>query len=122
MLKWLLAMLALLFPINFSDDTDYTGEVAAEAAYASLLPDPTAVKPKGPTKDCKTCNGTGRVRTGDDQGWTKCPDCEGIPGATPWEEAPPKAEPTPTPTIKTPKSEPDRYVPKSNAAPTILVR
>lgn len=58
---------------------DCVGLVAAEAAYSALLPDAAPVKPKVPTKDCTTCNGTGRVRTGDDQGWTKCPDCEGKP-------------------------------------------
>lgn len=117
MFNWLLALIAFLFPFNFSDDTDYTGDVAAEAAYASLLSGPSVVKPKGPTKDCTTCNGTGRVRTGDDQGWTKCPDCEGVPGATPWDVEPPKAAPT----IKTPKSEPDRYLPKPIDSPTSII-
>lgn len=58
---------------------DYIGPVAAEAAYAALIPAAEPTKPKVPTKDCTTCKGTGRVRTGDDQGWTKCPDCEGKP-------------------------------------------
>jgi hypothetical protein len=117
MFKWLLSLLALLFPFTFSGDTDYTGDVAAEAAYASMLPTGPAVKPKVPTKDCTTCNGTGRVRTGDDQGWTKCPDCEGVPASEPAAD-----EPEPAPTVKTPKSEPERYLPRPSEAPTSIIR
>lgn len=80
MFKWLITLLVFLFPVNQGANQDYVGRIAAEAAYSALLPDaPTPAKPKVPTKDCKTCNGTGRVRSGDDQGWTKCPDCEGKP-------------------------------------------
>lgn len=76
MFDWLL----FLVPPAAPPQRDYVGLVAAEVAYASLDA-PDIEKPKVPTKDCKTCNGTGRVRTGDDQGWTKCPDCEPTPGA-----------------------------------------
>jgi hypothetical protein len=99
MLKWLLALIAFLFPASPVSETDYVGRIAAEAAYANLLPSATPAKPKVPTKDCTTCNGTGRIRTGDDQNWTKCPDCEGTPTGD---------IPLP-PGVKTPKSEPDRY-------------
>jgi hypothetical protein len=78
MLEWLFL---LLTPAPAAPPTtDYVGTVAAEAAYAALIPAAEPTKPKVPTKDCTTCNGAGRVRTGDDQGWTKCPDCEGTPG------------------------------------------
>lgn len=84
MFEWIVALLTALFSLvtPHADTTpkkDYVGLVAAEAAYSALLPDTAPVKPKVPTKDCKTCNGTGRVRTGDDLNWTKCPDCEGKP-------------------------------------------
>lgn len=103
MLKWLFALLAFLFPASQVSEHDYVGRIAAEAAYSSLLPTAAPSKPKVPTKDCTTCNGTGRVRTGDDQGWTKCPDCEGTPTGDALPEVPLP------PGVKTPKSEPDRY-------------
>lgn len=76
-MEWLLALLFGAAPA--AAVPDYTADVAAEAAYASLLPDTAPVKPKVKTEDCTTCNATGRVRTGDGQGWTKCPDCEPNP-------------------------------------------
>lgn len=84
MLNWLFALLASLFswgaPVPAQPPhNDYVGLVAAEAAYSALLPQAAPTKPKVPTKDCTTCEGSGRVRTGDNQGWTKCPDCEGLP-------------------------------------------
>lgn len=75
-MEWLLA---LLFGAGAAtaDTPDYVGQVAAEVAYsAARVESDPAPKPKVDTKDCTTCNGTGRVRTGDGQGWTKCPDCE----------------------------------------------
>ena len=98
MFKWLLTLLVMLFPTTQVSDTDYVGRVAAEVAYSSLLPAAsTPARPKVPTKDCTTCNGTGRVKTGDsNHPWTKCPDCEGVP----------------TGDVKTPKSDPDRYQPQ----------
>lgn len=74
MWKWLLALF-LSLGISTSTQPDYVGTMAVEAAYASLIPVRLTVKPVK-TEDCKTCGGTGRVRTGDDQGWTKCPDCQ----------------------------------------------
>lgn len=74
---------------------DLVGVVAAEAAYSALKAD-VVVKKKVPTKDCTTCKGTGRVRTGDDHEWTKCPDCDPELGLKPED-------------VKTPKSEPNRY-------------
>ena len=94
MWKWLLTLLAFLFPLNQMPDTDHVGEIAAHVAYADLLPSAPQVKPKVSTKDCTTCNGTGRVRTGDSNNpWTRCPDCEADPAGD----------------VKIPKSEPDRY-------------
>ena len=88
MFEWVVALFTALFSwaIPHADTTpqkDYVGLAAAEAAYSALLPDAAPVKPKVPTKDCTTCKGTGRVRTGDDQNWTKCPDCEGLPLGSP---------------------------------------
>lgn len=74
MWKWLLALLLALTAAT-QTQPDYVGTMAVEAGYASLLPSKVTVK-KPNTADCKTCNGTGRVRSGDDQGWTKCPDCQ----------------------------------------------
>lgn len=80
MFDWLFVLLSPVMPYaEAAPQTDYVAVAASEAAYSALLPESAPVKPKVPTKDCTTCNGTGRVRTGDDQGWTKCPDCEGKP-------------------------------------------
>lgn len=90
MFKWLTAVITFVLSLlppgvtneNTAPQKDYIALVASEAAYSALLPDKTPVKPKVPTKDCTTCNGTGRVRTGDGQGWTKCPDCDPTLGQT----------------------------------------
>jgi len=99
MWKWLLWLLALIAPAAPAPTTDYVGQVAAEAAYASLRPSAAPTKPKVPRSECKTCDGTGRVRSGDGQGWTKCPDCEPDDGALPKLESrgpgfPPRAVPS----------------------------
>jgi len=62
---------------------DYIGVVSAEAAYAALLPRTSPVNPLKPVdpKNCPTCGGTGKVRTGDGINWTKCPTCQ--PMSTP---------------------------------------
>lgn len=78
MFDWLFIFLTPVSPAPLP--ADYVGEVAAELAYISLE-ETDVVKPKVPTKDCKKCDGTGRVRTGDLQGWTKCPECEPTPGS-----------------------------------------
>lgn len=74
MLEWLLSI-----PLWFSHapvpPQDYIGMVAAEAAYAALLPNKAVVKPKVPRKDCTTCKGTGRVTQGDGHE-TECSDCD----------------------------------------------
>jgi hypothetical protein len=90
MFKWFTAFITFVFSLfspgvpdeNTAPQKDYIAVVASEAAYSALLPDKAPVKPKVPTKDCTTCKGTGRVRTGDDQGWTKCPDCDPTLGQT----------------------------------------
>lgn len=63
---------------NATPRQNYIGMVSAAAAYASLLPRTAPVTPPKPVdpKNCPTCGGTGRVRTGDGQGWTKCPTCK----------------------------------------------
>jgi hypothetical protein len=81
MFDWLLWLLALLGagtgPHAPTDSKDYVGVVAAEAAYASFLPKAAPVNPAPvDPKNCPTCGGTGRVRTGDGLGWTKCPTCQ----------------------------------------------
>jgi hypothetical protein len=96
MFDWLFLLLSPVMPHAEPPKQDLVGVVAAEAAYTSLRRDDTPAKPKVPTKDCTTCNGTGKVRTGDNQGWTKCPDCEPELGSK-------------LPEVKIPKSEPNRY-------------
>jgi hypothetical protein len=89
-MEWLLALLFGTGAAVADATPDYVGQVAAEVAYASVQVDTNpAVKPKVPRNECKTCNATGRVRSGDGQGWTKCPDCEPPPGEVP---QPPRAE------------------------------
>lgn len=79
MFEWLLALL----PVTHAEPPkkDFVGVVAAEVAYASLLPDTPVDKPLVDTKDCKRCNGKGQIPTGDsNHPWTDCPDCESKPG------------------------------------------
>lgn len=87
---------------------DYIGVVAAEVAYADLLPSTPAVKPRPIDPNCPTCKGVGKVPSGDGHAWTKCPTCQPLVGA-------------PTDDIKTPKSDPDRYK-AAPAAPTATKR
>lgn len=118
MFKWLAALLALLFSFSGGETQDYVGQVAAEAAYSALLPSGSPSKPKVPTKDCTTCNGTGRVRTGDsNHPWTKCPDCDGSLGS----QLPDQPKPQDS-DIKIPKSDPTRYAPAPAPSPTRLVQ
>lgn len=75
MFEWLLA----LAPVTYAEPPkkDYIGMVAAEVAYAALLPDSPVNKPLVDTKDCARCNRTGKIPTGDsNHPWTDCPDCE----------------------------------------------
>lgn len=84
MFDWLFVLLSPVLPYaETAPKTDYVAVAASEAAYSALISESAPVKPKVPTKDCTTCKGTGRVRTGDDQSWTKCPDCEGKPLGSP---------------------------------------
>lgn len=77
MVEWVVILMGQFFPPAHKD---HIGPLAVEAAYVSVQPAAPVKKKKVNTADCNTCKGTGRVRTGDDQGWTKCPDCE--PGAS----------------------------------------
>jgi hypothetical protein len=75
MFEWLLA----LAPVTYAEPPkkDYIGMVAAEVAYAALLPDSPVTKPLVDTKDCTRCKGSGKIPTGDsNHPWTDCPDCE----------------------------------------------
>jgi hypothetical protein len=118
MFDWLFYLLAPVMP-DAAPQKDYIGVVAAEAAYAALLPDKeVAPKPLVDPKDCNRCNGTGRVRTGDGQGWMKCPDCQPMAAAfslSPLPEVPelPATESVKTSEVKVPKSDPARYIPSS---------
>jgi hypothetical protein len=76
MFEWFLALAPATVMYAEPPKKDYIGVVAAEVAYAALLPDAAPVKPLVDTKDCTRCKGVGKVPTGDDQGWTDCPDCE----------------------------------------------
>jgi hypothetical protein len=70
---------------------DYVGVVAAEVAYATLDiggavpgPSPAPAPPVDP-KNCSTCKNSGRpgwVRTGDGQGWSRCPTCQPVESAS----------------------------------------
>lgn len=77
MFEWLFLLLApVLTNVSTPPQKDYVSVVAAEAAYAALLPR-TAVAPVlVDTKDCTVCKGTGRVPTGDGLSWTKCQNCK----------------------------------------------
>ena len=73
MFDWLFLLLAPAAPET--PKSYYVGVVAAEAAYTDLLPE-QAVDNRVDQKDCTVCNGSGRVRSGDGQGWTKCSNCK----------------------------------------------
>jgi hypothetical protein len=79
MFEWLLA----LATTNEPPRQDFVGALAVDAAYASLAPDTAPTKPLVDTKDCKRCNGSGKIPTGDsNHPWTDCPDCEPKTGDT----------------------------------------
>jgi ribosomal protein L37AE/L43A len=75
MFDWLLALLPAAQPA-LPPQKDYVGVLAAETAYVSMAAEKPEEKPLIDTKDCKRCNGLGKIRTGDDINWTDCPDCE----------------------------------------------
>ena len=75
-LLWLAAFFAPApAPVTYAAPVqkDYIGLVAAEAAYSAALPSSAPDKPVDHPKDCKLCGGTGKIPSGDGQGWTKCP-------------------------------------------------
>lgn len=97
MLEWVFLFFAPVLPYE-APQKDYVGVVAAEVAYAALLPDSAPVTPDNkPNPNCPTCKGVGKVPSGDGQGWSKCPLCF------------PYAQVPEAPSVKTPKSDPDRY-------------
>lgn len=85
-LLWLAALFAPApAPVTYAEPVkrDYIGMVAAEAAYSAALPTRAPEKPLVNPKDCKNCNGTGKVPSGDGQGWSKCPVCQPMTEETP---------------------------------------
>lgn len=74
-----LSWLGMFYANTEPRENRYIGMVSATAAYAALLPRQAPVKLVD-TKDCPPppngCGGTGKVRSGDGQGWTKCPKCK----------------------------------------------
>lgn len=102
---------------------DYVGMVAAEAAYAALLPgDATPDKPKpGPIDpaNCPTCKGTKRVPTGDSNNpWTKCPTCQPMTEPAELPKAKSTLPPGPFPKPK-PSAPPPAPVKSAAALPVI---
>lgn len=88
MLQWLLLLFFTPASMGAADVQTppeyYVGVVAAEAAYTTLLPNtPDKPKPQPIDPNCPTCKGTGRVRSGDDLAWTKCPTCQPLNAAPP---------------------------------------
>lgn len=59
---------------------NYTGRLAAEAAYVTMQPVTPITPGKHRREDCPEppngCGGKGLVRSGDDQEWLPCPHCE----------------------------------------------
>jgi hypothetical protein len=97
MFEWLLA----LAPVNYAEPPkkDFVGVVAAEVAYAALLPDTPVTKPLVDTKNCKRCNAIGKIPTGDsNHPWTDCPDCESKTSETQMEMK--AAGPNPAPRLQ----------------------
>lgn len=77
MYEWLLTLLTFVSP-NVAPSQDYIGVVSAEAAYAAFVPSKKEVTPDKPIDpNCPTCKGVGKIPSGDGQGWTKCPTCQG---------------------------------------------
>lgn len=77
MYEWLLSIWSVFTPLAGADtQQDYVGVLAAEAAYASLIPAKEVTPDRPIDPNCGTCKGTGKVPSGDGQGWTKCPTCQ----------------------------------------------
>jgi len=79
MFEWLMLFFTPVAVVPDAKPTqkDVIGLVAAEVSYSALLHG-SPLAPVGPVnpevdhKDCLTCGGTGKVPSGDGQGWTKC--------------------------------------------------
>ena len=108
MFEWLLLVFfAPVTPhVEPTKKEHYVGVVAAEAAYTAMLPDKEEVKPAKPIDpNCPTCHGTGKVKSGDQISWTKCPTCQA-------------AEQTPAATTPAPKAPVMKLQVKPLPAPT----
>ncbi|NDD52536.1 hypothetical protein EBZ39_01435 [bacterium] len=114
-MTWFVALFSWAVPhANIPPHKDYIGVVAAEVAYAATLasrvPD---APPRVDPKNCATCGGTGRVPSGDGQGWTKCPACQSKSAVAPVAPISPARALLPQPyEVKQPKAEPNRYKPQ----------
>lgn len=71
------SLLLLLAPVAPADvpKTYYIGVVSAEVAYIAMQPE-TPIDTRVERKDCKVCGGSGLVKSGDGQGFTKCSNCK----------------------------------------------
>jgi hypothetical protein len=79
MFEWLFLLLAPVAPAApETPKTYYVGRLSAEVAYVGLQPQ-KAVDNRVDREDCTVCKGTGQVRSGDGQGWTKCSNCKPPP-------------------------------------------
>lgn len=111
MFDWLFILLS---PPPALPKQDFVGVIAVDVAYAALPPDRAPTKPLVDTKDCKRCNGTGEIPTGDsNHPWTDCPDCEKKTGVATSEMVPGGTNPTmrlqvkPLPPVATPECDED---------------
>lgn len=82
-MRTLLALLLLLLAADRADAKStrlWLAEISAIAAgiEADAIDAPAPMpqpKPKVPRSQCKTCNGTGRVKSGDGLAWVTCDAC-----------------------------------------------
>lgn len=95
MYEWLFYLLAPVAPVTSyaaPQPEDHVGVVAAQAAYVTLLDKGVAPEPDKPNRpidpNCKTCKGTGKVPSGDGQGWSNCPTCQPITEVVPAPKVP----------------------------------
>ena len=102
MFEWLMLLFMPVVPDAPPPQKDYIGVVAAETAYSALLYGAPTVKPTPVNPaDCSTCNGTGKVKTGDGISWTKCPTCQPAQQMLPSLQPSMKLQVKPLPPVKT---------------------
>jgi hypothetical protein len=120
-MKYMAFLLCMVFVGCHYPSSDFDGRAisAVEIEKAHKQNEGTEVVPdetKVPRKECKTCNGTGLVRTGDGQGWQECDKCYAVTGEAPF--VIPMPEPAPEPveqeTSETPETKPEEQVKQEN--------